>query len=147
MNTFTTDLLPFFIHHWQLSIAFIAVLGLWIGFEFKYTFNGIPRLSANEATMLINREDPIILDVRDFNNFSNGHIQGATNIPIVDLPQGNAKLELHKNRKILLICQQGMQSGQAAQILHKQGFKNLVILKGGMQQWTADGMPIVKGSK
>jgi rhodanese-related sulfurtransferase len=147
MNIPYHELSAFLIHHWQLSLAFIVILGIWIGLELRYTFNGVPQLTPPEATLLINREDPVILDVRDISHFTKNHIQGAINIPIVDLPQGHGKLEQHKEKKFLLVCQQGMQSGQAAQILHKQGFQHLVILKGGMQSWLADSMPVVKGNK
>ena len=137
----------FLVHHWQLSLAFIVILGVWVGLELRYTFNGTPQLSPTQATLLINREEPVILDVRDISSFTKGHLPSAINIPIVDLPQGNAKLEQHKDRHILLVCAQGMQSGQAAQLLHKQGFQKLSILKGGMQNWLAEGMPMVKGHK
>ena len=147
MNTFYSDLSLFLIHHWQLSIAFLVVLGVWIGFELRFTFNGIPRLSPQGATLLINRESPIILDIRDNTRFAKNHIQGAMNIPIVDLPQGNGKLDQHKDKTILLVCEQGMQAGQAAQILQKQGHQKLAILKGGMQAWVADSLPVVKGAR
>lgn len=133
--------------HWWLSSAFIIVAGIWIGFELRYTLNGIPRLTVSAAVLLINRHNPIILDVRDFNHFDQGHIQGALNIPIVDLPQGNGKLDKDKNRAVLLVCEQGMQSGKAAQLLLKQGLKNLSILQGGLQAWLKDGLPVVTGVK
>lgn len=146
-NNFYSTLSLFFIQHWWLSSAFITVAGIWLGLELRYTFNGIPRLSASAAVLLINRNNPIILDVRDFTHFDKSHIADSLNIPLVDLPQGNGKLDQDKSRAILLVCEQGMQSGKAAQILLKQGLKNLSILQGGIQAWIKDGMPVVKGSK
>lgn len=147
MNNFYSDFSIFLIHHWQLSIAFLVVLGVWIGFELRFTFNGVSRLTPQTATLLINRESPVILDVRDNTHFAKSHLAGAINIPIVDLPQGHGKLEQHKEKTILLVCEQGMQAGQAAQILHKQGYTKLAILKGGMQAWLADNFPVVKGTR
>ena len=145
MNNFYSELSLFLIQHWWLSSAFIIVAGIWAGIELRYTFSGIPKLTPTQAVMLMNREEPIILDVRDFTHFDKSHLQGAINIPIVDLPQGNGKLDQNKSRKILLICEQGMQSGKATSILTKQGFTNLSILKGGFQAWLAEGLPVVKG--
>ena len=147
MNNFYSELSLFLIQHWWLSSAFIIVASIWVGMELRFTFNGIPKLTAAAAVLLINRKNPIILDVRDFNHFAKMHMQDALNIPIVDLPQGNGKLNQDKNREILLVCAQGLQSGKAAQILLKQGLQHLSILKGGMQAWVADGMPVVKGTK
>lgn len=145
MTSFTNEFIPFLVQHWQLSLAFIAVLGFWLGFEMRYTFIGVPQLSPTEATMLINRQEPIIVDVRDNTNFAKGHIKGAINIPIVDLPQGNGRLDNHKEKDILIICNQGMQAGQAAKTLRKQGFTKLHILKGGMQAWNTENLPTAKG--
>jgi len=147
MNNFYSTLSLFLIQHWWLSAAFIIVASIWAGMELRFTFNGIPRLAASAAVLLINRNNALILDVRDFNHFAKTHIQDALNIPIVDLPQGNGKLDQDKDRAILLVCEQGLQSSKAAQILLKQGLKHLSILKGGMQAWIADGMPVVKGTK
>jgi len=139
------ELTAFFLLHWWLSLGFLIVLSVWIGVELRYTFNGVPKLSSAEATLMINRDDPVILDVRDITHFTKSHIRGAINIPIVDLSQGNGKLEQHKERQLLLVCAQGIQAGQAAQILYKQGYKKLAVLKGGMQSWLSDNMPVVKG--
>ena len=147
LNNFYSEISLFLIQHWWLSTAFIVVAGVWLGLELRYTFNGIPRLTASAAVLLINRKNPIILDVRDFAHFDKNHILNALNIPIVDLPQGNGKLDQNKDRDILLVCEQGAQSGKAAQILLKQGLKNLSILQGGIQAWMKEGMPVVKGTK
>ncbi len=142
-----SDFSIFFIHHWQLSLAFLIIAGVWIGFELRYTFNGVPKLTPKEAILLMNRESPIILDVRDITHFTKSHINGAMNIPLVDLNQGNGKLDKHKNQTVLLVCEQGMQAGMAAQTLLKQNFRKLVILKGGMQAWFAESLPVVKGHR
>jgi rhodanese-related sulfurtransferase len=147
MNNFYSELSVFLIQHWQLSIAFVAVAGIWAGFELRYTFNGVPKLSPTQATLLINRQEAMIVDVRDNSNFAKGHLQGAINIPIVDLPQGNGRLDKNKDKEILIVCQQGMQSGQAAATLKKQGFTKISILKGGVQAWSAEHLPVVKGTR
>lgn len=147
MNDLFSQLSVFLITHWQLSGAFIIVLGLLVGFEMRHIFNGIPQLTPQQATMLINRQEPMIVDVRDINHYMTSHIANALNIPFVDLPQGHGRLEQHKDKPILLVCAQGNQALQAAAILKKQGYQQINILKGGMQAWQSEGLPLAKRKK
>ena len=147
MDNFYSELSVFLTQHWWLALGFLAVAAAWIVMEIQFNFVGIPRLVPSEAILLINRESPIILDVRDFTHFDQGHISNALNIPLVDLPQGNGKLSQNKDRKILLVCEQGLQSNKAVHILKKQGFNNLFILKGGVQAWRSENLPLIKGIK
>lgn len=147
MDSFFSDLSVFVVQHWPLVAGFVIVLFVWIGFECRLVFSGIPQLSPTQATLLINREECFILDIRDFFSYEKGHLSCAINVPMVDLSKGHGSLEAHKERPILLICAQGNQALQAAKILHKQGFLRLNLLKGGMRAWLQDGLPVVKGLK
>ncbi len=147
MNTIFSDLSIFLIQHWPLAAAFVVALFIWIGFEFRLSFSGIPQLSVSTATILMNRSDAFVVDVRDFSSYEKGHITQAINIPIVDLNKGNGKLDAHKERPILLVCATGTQALAAANTLKKQGFQALSILKGGMNAWLQENLPIVKGLK
>ncbi len=147
MNNFFSELSLFLIQHWPLAAAFIIALFIWIGFEFRLSFSGIPQLNPSDATLFMNRRDVFIVDVRDFTSYEKGHITQAINIPIVDLNKGNGKLDAHKERPILLVCAQGNQALAAANTLKKQGFGELSILKGGMSAWLQESLPIVKGLK
>ena len=75
-----------------------------------------------------------LIDVREPNEFDNGHILGARNIP---LSQMKARLqEIRPDKPVYLYCQSGMRSGRAAQLLHRKGYKDLSHLKGGFKDWT-----------
>jgi rhodanese-related sulfurtransferase len=75
-----------------------------------------------------------LIDVREPNEFDNGHILGARNIP---LSQMKARLlEVRPDKPVYLYCQSGMRSGRAAQLLHRKGYKDLSHLKGGFKGWT-----------
>ena len=56
----------------------------------------------------------------------------------------NAGLEKLKAKPILVVCQTGSRSGQAAGSLQKQGFADVVTLSGGMEAWQKAGMPLEK---
>ncbi|WP_084221868.1 MULTISPECIES: rhodanese-like domain-containing protein [Mesobacillus] len=74
-----------------------------------------------------------LIDVREPNEFANGHILGARNIPLTQL---KARLkEIRPDKPVYLYCQSGSRSGRAAQLLHKNGCKDLSHLEGGFKKW------------
>ena len=62
-----------------------------------------------------------LIDIREPNEFENGHILGARNIPIV--ADENAIKEIRPDKPVYLYCQSGMRSGRAAQCCTKKAIK------------------------
>ncbi|MCM3738753.1 rhodanese-like domain-containing protein [Oceanobacillus luteolus] len=75
-----------------------------------------------------------LIDVREPQEFDAGHILGARNIPVTQLKQ--RLIEIRKDKPVYLYCQKSSRSARAAQILHKNGYKELYQLKGGFKNWT-----------
>lgn len=75
-----------------------------------------------------------LIDVREPNEFDNGHILGARNIPVTQMSQ--RLVELRPDKPVFLYCQGSTRSGRAANLLYKKGFKDINQLKGGFKQWT-----------
>ncbi|MEH7441874.1 rhodanese-like domain-containing protein [Bacillus sp. JJ1122] len=74
-----------------------------------------------------------LIDVREPNEYSAGHILGARNIP---LTQMRTRLkEIRQDKPVYLYCQSGSRSGRAAQMLYKKGYKDLHHLEGGFKKW------------
>lgn len=86
-------------------------------------------ISANEAKKLINENYfDIILDVRENDEWNNGHYPNAVHIP---LDKVNKKFNLkypNKKSNILIYCRSGMRAGSASQILDSQGYENIKVL-------------------
>lgn len=83
-----------------------------------------------------------LVDVRTPEEFAEGHVEGAINIP---LDQIEARLsELPKDKSVHVICRSGRRSAQAAEILVKNGFAGVVNVDGGMNAWNAAAYPTVK---
>lgn len=101
-------------------------------------------LSTLQATQLINREDAILLDVRDAAAYAQGHIINARNIPIAHLEEraGELAKQKGKTRPIIVHCDSGARSGAALPILTKQGFEKVFTLAGGITAWKAAGLPV-----
>lgn len=85
---------------------------------------------------------PLLLDVRQPEEFREGHIPGSKLIPLSEL---NYRLkELPKDREIVCICRSGNRSGTAARKLVSAGFKSY-NMRGGMNAWQRAGLPLKKG--
>ena len=74
-----------------------------------------------------------LIDVREQKEFDGGHILGARNIPSTQLKM--RMKELRKDKPVYLYCQSGMRSTRAAQMLYKNGYRELYQLDGGFKQW------------
>ena len=121
-------------------VAFVSgAMLLWPVFR-KST--GGPWVNTAEATHLINREDALVVDVRDPGEYGAGHILGAKNVPLSRLDDG--ELAKRKERPVIVYCDGGERAGKAISILKKQGFARVVNLSGGIKAWQQAGLPVEK---
>jgi rhodanese-related sulfurtransferase len=75
-----------------------------------------------------------LIDVREPNDFENGHILGARNIPMTQMK--TRLVEIRPDKPVYLYAQSEIISGRAAAMLHKKGYRELFHLKGGFKMWT-----------
>lgn len=87
-------------------------------------------------------EKPLVVDVREQNEYDAGHIEGVRLAPLGNVEDSLA--DVPKDREILLICRSGNRSGKAAERLAARGYTNLRNVEGGMLAWEANGYPAVK---
>jgi rhodanese-related sulfurtransferase len=121
-------------------VAFVSgAMLLWPVFR-KST--GGPWVNTAEATHLINREDALVVDVRDPGEYGAGHILGAKNVPLSRLDDG--ELAKRKDRPVIVYCDGGDRAGKAISALKKQGFARVVNLSGGINAWQQAGLPVEK---
>lgn len=81
----------------------------------------------------------LLVDVRTAEEYNSGHIPGAINLALQDLPQ---KMDtLPKDQPIVVYCRSGARSNSAAQMLNEAGFDNIYDL-GGIQRWQSQGLPV-----
>jgi rhodanese-related sulfurtransferase len=95
-----------------------------------------------QARLTQNGSRPLLLDVRQPEEFQEGHIQGAKLIPLGQLKQ--RLKDLPRDREIICICRSGNRSGAATRELNSAGY-NAVNMQGGMLAWKRAGMPVKKG--
>ncbi len=97
-----------------------------------------------QATMMINHEDALMLDVREPAEFNAGHILNARNIPLGELEKRGGELSKWKDKPIVIACATGNRSASAVGVLQKQGFARVVNLAGGFAAWQQAGLPVGK---
>jgi rhodanese-related sulfurtransferase len=128
-----------------LLIALMLVSGgmlLWP--MLQRSASGVTNLSPNDAVMLINRSNAVVLDVRDDAEFASGHITDAKHIPLAQLEERIAEIRRFKDKPLLVNCQAGVRSSKACDILRKHEFTKLYNLQGGLNAWLQAKLPIVK---
>ncbi len=104
---------------------------------FQNNSNNIDVAEAN--TRLQSKPAPLLVDVREPDEFREGHVAGAKLIPLGQL--GGRLKELPKDREILCICASGSRSSLAVRQLSGLGYK-VVNVRGGMAAWFRAGLPV-----
>jgi rhodanese-related sulfurtransferase len=128
---------------WLLMAAVVSgVLFIWP--SIAKLLSKTKEVGVAQAVQLINRQDAAVIDVREPNEFRGGRIPNARNIPLGQLAGKVKDLEKLKDKPVLLSCQTGNRSAQAANTLRQAGFAQVYNLAGGMNAWQQASMPVEK---
>ena len=134
-----------FVQQNMIWVALAAVSGgmlLWP----MISGGGAQNLSPAEATLLMNREDALVLDVRESGEWSSGHIPGARHITLAQLDKRMSEIEKFKDRPIIICCASGNRSSSACGQLKKGGFEKVFNLSGGISAWLGANLPLTTKS-
>jgi rhodanese-related sulfurtransferase len=93
------------------------------------------------AEQIKNGTAPMLIDVREPNEYAYARIPGAVLKPLGDFREW--ALELDKDQEYVLYCHTGSRSWQAAHLLERMGFKNVYNLSGGIDSWSMHVDPTV----
>ena len=132
------ELINFLIEHYYLSLPLLVTIILLINATSK---KGGTKISPQNLVELSNNETAFIVDLRDSEQFQNGHITNSINIPFLNL--SNRTNEIPQDKSVILVCEMGNVSPNAGELLKKEGFKELLILKGGINEWRIQNLPLV----
>ena len=95
---------------------------------------------AEARRLMASRKDLLLVDIRSPQEFSQGSIAGAQNIPFIDIMEG--RHQLPKDKPLLLICSIGGRSFAAVQLLQEKGYTEVYNLDGGLQAWSRASLPL-----
>ena len=143
MNPGNVDILKFVQDNiFLIGVAFIS--GAMLVWPMVRRGGGGPSVGTVEAVQLMNRQDAIVVDIRDAAEYASGHILGARNLPAAELGARAGELEKFKERPVIVACENGSRSGPAAASLRGKGFTQVVSLSGGIAAWKAASLPTEK---
>jgi rhodanese-related sulfurtransferase len=112
-------------------------------YEFSKARSGGQAVGPTDAVRLMN-QGALLLDVRTQAEYDAGHIIDARHVPHEEVANAAETLKRFKDKVIVTCCESGMRAGAAARTLRTQGFTKVVNLRGGLQAWRAENLPLVK---
>ncbi len=108
----------------------------------QQTRSEISELDATQARDRIDSGEPVIVDVREQDEWDEGHIAGAVHIPRGHLESRIERLAPDASRPLIVYCSAGNRSAFAAKTLADLGYEDVVSLAGGFTDWKRNGFPV-----
>jgi rhodanese-related sulfurtransferase len=96
--------------------------------------------------LVINRQNALVLDLRETKEYEGGRVPNAVHIPLSQLASRGQELAKFTSRPVIAYCDRGNRSRMVASQLTKLGFTEVFTLHGGLRAWSEAGMPLEKGS-
>jgi len=140
--------LPQFIgnHPWLSALFVILLIAIIVGEIMRLT-QKFKTINPSELTLLVNREDALVVDISSYADFEKGHIPGARHVAMSQFDPENKDLAKAKDLPIVVVCKSGQTAKGAAQRLVKAGFTRVHLLHGGMISWRQANMPTTTGKR
>ncbi len=105
----------------------------------------VPEEGPADLQRRLRAHEPVaVIDVRDPDEYRDGHIEGATNISRGFLEFRVGSVVADQETPVVLYCQTGLRSVLAGKALKELGYKNVINLQGGYQKWAQSGLPTVR---
>ena len=100
------------------------------------------------APQLVERQQagqaPLLLDVRHADEYRDGHIAGALNIPVEQLGSRAGALGVPRDREIVVYCVSGRRAARAQETLQSLGYNHVRMLDGSLNAWRQQQLPLVR---
>ena len=141
----TTDVmqifLEFLLQQWPLAGALAVTVLLLVVHESRRAGSTV---TPQQLTNLVNHQQAAVIDLREQAEFRKGHIVDAINIPYAKLGERIGELDALRERPVILVCKLGQLSSAAGKQLLEKGFKHVYRLSGGISEWQAVQLPLIK---
>jgi len=87
---------------------------------------------------------PQLVDVREVSETDSVRVEGAMNLPLSRFKAFSERLD--RSRPVYLLCRSGARAASAASQLRELGYRDILVVRGGLEAWTAAGHPVVRGT-
>jgi rhodanese-related sulfurtransferase len=139
-------MMQFIQSNWPLILVMIVSGGMLIWPFIGGRFSSVREVGASGATQLINRQNALMLDLRESKDYDGGHVPNAVHIPLSQLASRVNEISKFTSRPLIAYCDRGNRSRGASSALSKLGFAEVYTLRGGLKAWTDAGLPVAKGA-
>jgi rhodanese-related sulfurtransferase len=105
----------------------------------------INEVSLTDAQAAIQNSD-VLLDIREADEYTNGHIPGSIHIPrgLLEFKLSNDPNLSTRSLKIVLYCKNSGRAALASKVLHEMGYLHVQSIEGGFDAWAEAGNPVAK---
>ena len=138
--------LEFTSNHPVLVILLLISFFVLIFSELRRKASALINVDPSGAVAMIN-QDAMVIDLRNKESYSRGHIVNAKNIPLDEFDAKRDSIQQFKSKPVVAVCESGISSTKIVNTRRQAGFENVVGLKGGMAAWDQAGLPVVTGKK
>ena len=140
------QLQEFILNHWPLCLLFVVAIALLMVEEARSKGFG-RHVSSAMLVNWMNRDEVFLIDSRGQVLYEAGHLIGAKWVPLADIDKALKQFPSDKEKNIVVVTERGMADQKYLKNLKQSGYKNIMVLKGGMFAWKEANMPVVKGKK
>ena len=136
--------LTFLENNWPLVLVAIVSGAMLIWPAIQQRLGPTREVGAMQATQLINRQNALMLDLRETQEYEGGHVPNAVHLPLSQLADRGQELKKFTARPVIAYCERGSRSRGAAGKLAKLGYSEVYTLRGGLRAWADAGLPVEK---
>ncbi len=103
----------------------------------------VKEVDVDDAEQAVHEAD-VVLDVREGDEFRDGHIGGAVNIPrgLLEFMLGGDEALADRSRKFVVYCKSSGRAALAAQTMAEMGYLHVTSIAGGFDAWKESGKPV-----
>lgn len=129
---------------WTIAIILISLIGVYVavniidsGKQASSEPATLQLLDTAQLTQMIrNKEEMVIVDVREPELYAKGRVPTAINIPFDTIKQQYSSLP--KDKKIVFVCHVGRMGKESGELLLQNGYREVYNLEGGMAKWSGE---------
>ncbi len=136
-------LLDYFTKEPLLAGGLVLMTLVVLGYEIHQRVALASAITPNEAIRLVN-SGAVLVDLRAANQFKDGHIAGARNLPGDQIAADPSAFDKLAGKTVVLYCGDGATTAAAQRTLARAGAKGIFSLRGGLAAWTQENLPVVK---
>jgi len=141
------QIFEFSANHPILVLSFVSLMGLILFIEFRNFTQKFTNVGPAAAVPIINKDNTVLLDIREMSEIKDGMLNEAIHIPLSSLNKRVAELDKYKDNSVLVYCRSGNRSGGVCRTLNGRGFEKVYNLSGGIMAWQDAHLPISKNKK